>query len=235
MRASAMTIALRTAGLLLAMTAPLWAAEVSIRVDRHGANGGFKGTVVAQSANDSSRSLTFALPAASISLPPGDWFLTPHSDGDWSEPRLVIVSAESQSVVLNSYPLARVTARVSVASGKDPKELQAYFHRVSLEDVTSPPEGNVTCGIEKKIAICELPAGEYDLAFRVPGFVSRYRWNAKLAPRATLDAGALQFVPGSTLSGRVEVPRDRDARLDRQRRRQARRHRRRQRRRAPSQ
>jgi hypothetical protein len=191
------------------------AAEVSIHLDRHAAAGAASGTLTARSASDSSRSLTFALPAASISLPAGDWFLATHIDGDWSEPRLITVRDEPQNIVLNGYPLARVTALVSVTSGREPKELQAYFHRVSLDDVLSPSEGNVTCGIEKKIATCELPAGEYDLAFRVSGFVSRYRWNAKLAPGAALDAGALEFVPGSTLSGRVEVPRDCEARLDR--------------------
>jgi len=38
---------------------------------------------------------------------------------------------------------------------------------------------------------------------------------AVLTPRNTFDAGALHFTPGSTLSGRVEVPRDREARLER--------------------
>gem|GEM_PF-1716868 len=208
------------AAILLALVgaiAQLQAAEIAIHLHRHGATTGAKvtGTITAQSVVDPSRPLVFELPAESISLPPGDWFLSARIDGDWSEPRLVTVRDEVQAADLNTYPLARVTARVSLDSGKEAHELQTYFHRVSLEDTNTPSEGSVACDVVKGMATCQLPAGTLDLAFRITGFASRYRWNAALAPHATFDAGALHFVPGSTLSGRVEIPQRREARLDR--------------------
>jgi hypothetical protein len=205
-------------GILLAVTAPvLLGADVAIHLHRHGGNPSAEvtGTITAQSVVDSGRPIVFRLPAASIPLTPGDWFLSAHIDGEWSEPRLVPVHDSPQTVDLNTFPLARLTARVTLAGGKEPHELQAYFHRVSLEDQSAPPEGSVVCNVARGIATCQLPAGQLDLAFRITGYVSRYRWNAALTPRAVLDAGTLHFVPGSTLSGRVEIPQHRDARLDR--------------------
>jgi hypothetical protein len=202
---------------LAIFTPQVHAADVVIHVHRHGqvATTVSSGTVTAQSAVDPSRSLTFALPAAAISLPPGDWFLSAHIDGDWSEPRLVSVHEASQTADLNTFPPARVAARVTLNIGKEPRELRAYFQRVSLQDLDSPMEGNVVCDVAKGKAVCQLPAGELDLAFRIPGYVTRYLWNATLTARSTLDAGALHFVTGSTLSGRVEVPRRTEAPLDR--------------------
>lgn len=173
------------------------------------------GTVTARDVADSSRSLTFALPATAISLPPGEWFLSAQIDGDWSEQRLVTVHEASQTTDLNTFPLARLTARVTPDIGKEPRELRTYFHRVSLEDLDSPLEGNVSCDVGRGVATCQLPSGKFDLAFRIPGYVSRYVWNATLSHRTVLDAGTLHFAAGSTLSGRVEVPQSRQARLDR--------------------
>ena len=148
-------------------------------------------------------------------MPSGDWFLSAHIEGAWGEQRLLSVRDVPQTAELHAYPLALVTARVALPSGKEPHELQAYFHRVSMENLDAPAEGSVSCLVAKGLANCQLPAGDFDLAFRIPGFVSRYRWNAALTSRATFDAGVLRFVEGSTLSGRVEIPgRRTDNRLD---------------------
>lgn len=213
-----MAIRLGIAAVLLAAIPgqQLRAADVVIHVHRHeqGATTPLTGTVTAQSVVDPSRVLTFPLPAAAISLTPGDWFLSAHIAGDWSEVRLVSIHDTPQTADLNTFPLALMTARITLDIGKEPRELRAYFQRVSLEDLDSPQEGDVVCDVAKGKAICQLPAGELDLAFRIPGYVSRYLWNAKLAPRGTLDAGSFHFVAGSTLSGRVELPRGSEAQLD---------------------
>jgi hypothetical protein len=203
---------------LVAAAAPLLrGAEIMIHLHHHGSSPGVKttGTVTAQNVVDSSRPLVFGLPAKSISLPPGDWFLSAHIDGEWSEPRLVSVRDTPQTADLSTYPLARLTARVTLATGKEAHELQAYFHRVSMEDTSAPTEGSVACDVAKRIATCQLPAGQLDLAFRITGYVSRYRWNTSLTTGAPFDAGTLHFTTGSTLSGRVEIPQHRQARLDR--------------------
>jgi hypothetical protein len=204
------------AAVLLTTIADLHAAVLAIHVHRHGTDArAAAGTVVAQSVADSSRTFAFPLTAPSISLSSGDWFLSARIDGEWSEPRLVTVRGETQTVDLDTFPLARLTAHVVLKAGKVPRELKAYFHRVSLEDATSPPEGNATCEIARGITTCGLPAGDYDLAFRIPGYVSRYRWNTTLKARTPFDAGALEFVPGSTLSGRVEIAQGTEVRLER--------------------
>jgi hypothetical protein len=201
----------------MAATSLLHASNIAIHLHRQGTAADAKavGTLTARNVADSGRSLEFALPAASIALPPGDWFLSAHLAGQWSEPRLVSVRDDAQSTDLNTFPLARLTARITTPMGKVPHELQAYFHRVSLVDVSAPAEGIVPCAIKKGVATCDLPAGEFDFTFRIPGYVSRYRWNASLTQQKPFDAGTLQFVAGSTLSGRVEIPQQRDARLDR--------------------
>jgi hypothetical protein len=195
-------------------TPPLAAAVVDVHLYRHGTNPGAKltGTLTAQSVSDARQVLEFSLPAESISLPSGDWFLTAQIKGDWGERRLVSVRDATQTAELHTYPLALLTARVALPSGKEPHELQAYFHRVSMENFSAPAEGSVSCRIAKGIASCQLPAGDLDLAFRIPGYVSRYRWNASLTNKAAFDAGTLRFVEGSTLSGRVEIPGRRDER-----------------------
>jgi hypothetical protein len=186
-----------------------------INLHRHGASGASSGTLTAQNVVDPDRTLTFSLPASSIALAPGDWFLSAHLDGDWSEPRLVSVTGDAQAIDLDTFPLAKLTARVALKSGKVPRAMKVYFQRVSAGDLAAPAEGNVTCEIAKGVASCGLPAGDFDLVFRIPGYVSRYRWNTSLKPQTQFDAGTLLFVTGSTLSGRVEGPQGRDVRLDR--------------------
>jgi hypothetical protein len=203
---------------VLAVTTPLRAADVAIHLRRHGPvapAAGVSGAVAAQSVADATKTLSFALPAAAVSLPAGDWYLSAHVGGDWSEPRLVSVHDSPLTADLDTFPLARVNARVLLATGKEAHELRAYFHRVSLEDLDLPLEGNVACELAKGVATCELPAGEFDLTFRIPGYVSRYVWSAALPPHGVLDAGTLRFPAGSTFSGRVEVAARRDAPLDR--------------------
>jgi hypothetical protein len=194
----------------------VWAADVVVHIHRHGQRAGATttGTVTAQSVGEPGRSLAFALPAA-ISLSPGDWFLSANIDGDWSEQSLVSVQAASQTIELNTFPLALLTAHITLDIGKQPRELRAYFHRVSLEDLDSPPEGDVSCDVGKGVANCRLPAGNFDVAFRIPGYASRYLWNATLSRQAVFDAGSLRFAAGSTLSGRVDVPQGVQTRLDR--------------------
>src|SRR5436305_5923974 len=48
-------------------------AVLPIHIHRHGAVAGGRGTITAQSVADSSVTLSFPLPAPSISLPRGDW------------------------------------------------------------------------------------------------------------------------------------------------------------------
>jgi hypothetical protein len=212
-----LVVAATLTGAVVMTTPVIRAADVVVHVHRHvqDDSAAIKGTVIAESVSDAGRSLSFPFPSPFISLPPGDWFLSARLPGDWSEPRLFSIREGPTVADLNTYPLARLTARITLDAGKEPHALRAYFHRVSMEDLDAPLEGNVACDVTKGTALCQLPRGEFDLAFRIPGFASRYVWNATLSPRGILNAGLLHFVAGSTLSGRVEIPQRRVARLDR--------------------
>jgi hypothetical protein len=207
---------------VLATGAPVaGAADIAVHINRHRPNTTTSqaviGTIVAHSVNDSVPPREFAGRDGSISLPPGDWFLSARFADDWSEDRLVTVGggAEQQTIELDTYPLARLAARVTLADGRTPRELRAYFHRVQIAAVNAPPEGNVSCTVSKGAATCALPAGDYDVAFRIHGYATRYCWNKLLAADGrAVDVGTLRFVPGATLSGRVEVAQPRKALLD---------------------
>jgi len=202
-------------GLMLAVAAPA-RSDVVIHLHRSGTTAApVKGTIEAQNAADPSRSLSFRLPAASIPLPPGEWFVSARIEGEWSEPCLISVNDSPQQADLNTFPLARLRARVALPNGRKAQSLQAYFQRVVVDDTGTPAEGSVACEVANGTATCNLPAGEFDLTFRISGYVSRYRWNAALKPRSLFDAGTLNFVSGSTLTGRVEVPGNKAAHLDR--------------------
>src|SRR2546429_8843882 len=110
----------------IASAATMSAAEVTVNVHRHTANADphTTGKVMAQSAADPGKSLTFSLPSK-VTLPKGEWFATPQIDGDWGEPRLLSIGDQPQTVELNTYPLARLTAKVTLPNGKVPRELQA--------------------------------------------------------------------------------------------------------------
>ncbi len=199
----------------LASAAQLVAAEVTVQVKRHGdgAAEAVSGNVLAKSALDPEKSLTAPLPG-SLTLPAGDWFLTPRIGDDWGEAEAISVTSEPKTVVLNSYPSTRLSAKVKLPNGKMAHELKVYFQRSDAEDLDVPAGGDVSCELVKNDATCRVPAGQLDLTFRVPGFVSRYRWDAKLQKGKPFDAGVLEFVAGSTLSGRVEVPKSREVKLE---------------------
>ncbi|MEM7355779.1 MAG: carboxypeptidase-like regulatory domain-containing protein [Acidobacteriota bacterium] len=55
---------------------------------------------------------------------------------------------------------------------------------------------------------CELPAGDFDLRVGAKGFISHYFWQRQLPPRASVDLGVLQLVPGSSISGWLETEDD---------------------------
>src|SRR4051794_6279257 len=100
-------------GVVLITTPVMRAADVAVHIHRHlqGDSAPIKGMVIAESVSDAGRSLSFPFPSMFISLPPGDWFLSARLPGDWSEPRLVSIHEGPMVADLNTYPLARITAR----------------------------------------------------------------------------------------------------------------------------
>ncbi len=199
------------------LAAPSFAVEIGVSLQRHPSGGvdAASAEVVAVSAGDVTKKIRSSLPGK-LDLPAGEWFLEVHAGDDWSETRLITVrDNQPQTVELSSYRAARLEARAALPGGKPPVEMKVSFQRARLGDEDTPVEGSVACDIARGVATCRLPAGELDLSFRVIGYASRFRWGVKLSPGATFDSGSIGFVPGSTLSGRVEVPKGHEAQIDR--------------------
>ncbi|MFP5245416.1 MAG: hypothetical protein ACLGH0_01890, partial [Thermoanaerobaculia bacterium] len=139
-------------------------------------------------------------------LQTGLWRLRTATAGTWTPPVVIDVREAPLDVRLLLFPTTTVTARLGFAKGERPAtELNVYLQRTP-DDSTSSLQGEhtVTCAVKGVRATCELPAGTYDLAFRVPGFISVYDWGRRIAGRRA-DLGVLQFRRGTTVSGWVDI------------------------------
>ena len=138
-----------------------------------------------------------------IALPAGQWFVTANATGFWSEPRLVTVGAQPAEVTLDLGPATRLHARVKLPRGARASEMTIHLQTIEPR----PRTRSVVCTIAGDRAECDAPAGQQDLAFRIAGYASIFRWNETLSPPRA-DLGTLAFQRGSTFSGRVEMPKD---------------------------
>lgn len=200
--------------LLLPLRATAGDLTVTIKVPSATATAPVKVRLLAQSVDVTRESRQFDSGPPATSLPSGDWFLSSLDSRFWSNPQLVTVTDTPQAASLTLYPLARLIAAVTVPSGRMPKGIDVWFRRVEAAGADSPSEGHVVCPLRIAMAACELPAGRFDLAFRLPGNVSRYRWDIPLSPAGPVDVGALHFVRGSTVSGQVLAGSNRKVPLD---------------------
>jgi hypothetical protein len=133
---------------------------------------------------------------ATISLPRGQWFAFVDAPDFWCEPVLVDVGERPAEADVVVYPAGKVSANV----GKH-RQATVYFQAIGAQ---SPAAGSVACPAADEQIACRVPAGTYDLAFRVPGHASTYKFGIAIAHGGAVDVGSLRFQRGSTLSGRVE-------------------------------
>lgn len=170
-------------------------------------------TLHARSATESTESADIALDGneASILLSPGQWFVSASCPGYWSEPVLVSVAGQPVEASLTLYRATRLRAVLTIPPPGKARTVDVYFS--PTESTSGQPRGSATCPVADGQVDCELPSGLYDLAFRIPGHATLYRWSVDLRamPSADIDQnkskdiGKLAFRVGSTLSGRVEV------------------------------
>ncbi|HYH06441.1 MAG TPA: carboxypeptidase-like regulatory domain-containing protein [Thermoanaerobaculia bacterium] len=127
----------------------------------------------------------------------GTWEIAVNAPDVWAEP---VYSSNGQDVTLALWPRGTIrgTVRGEKASAAD---LIVEFAPAS-SDVPGP-SGKTTCTSEAQRWTCSLPAGTHDLRFRRTGFATEFRWDVKVPAGGAAVVGALQFTPGSSLSGRV--------------------------------
>lgn len=184
--------------LVLFTSAALGAAEVRVETNlAEGARGGEIELVAERVGADTIvRAGAIAGTPRPIELERGLWRVRAEAKGIWSAPAVVEIGDDPVTVVLPLYRATPVTFRIGMPKGdRAPKELNVYFG-----------EHVVSCAIDDMRAVCDLPEGTHDLAFRVPGYVSVYEWERKIADRP-IDLGTLQFRRGTTISGRVDIAR----------------------------
>jgi hypothetical protein len=166
-----------------------------------------RATIHAHRVNANIADLEFA--STPITLAAGQWFVSASAAGYWSEPRLVTVSDQATDVALELEPATHLRARVKL-----PREARASEMTIYLQTTdTQPRSRSVVCSVTGDRAECDVPAGKQDIAFRIAGYASLFRWSETLAaPQANL--GVLTFRRGSTFSGRVEMPSIKNTKVD---------------------
>ena len=129
--------------------------------------------------------------------------MTPSADGYWGETALVAMPSQRAALSLQLVPATTIVGSVKLPRASSANELTVYLQSIDADDPTHPTTRALTCPIDHDRLTCNVPVGKYDLAFRIAGYVSVYRWGARLdGPRS--DVGVLAFKRGSTFSGRVE-------------------------------
>ncbi|HEX7831488.1 MAG TPA: carboxypeptidase-like regulatory domain-containing protein, partial [Thermoanaerobaculia bacterium] len=162
-------------------------------------------TLRARNATGSSKPVEVVIggQGASVPLPAGQWFVEAASPGYWSEPELVSVAGAPTETTLTLYRATRLRAQVAIPSKGTARTVDVYFN--PTDTTSGQPTGSVSCPISDGALDCELPSGLYDLAFRIPGHASTYKWDVDLKTKPFADLGTLQFRAGATLSGQVVI------------------------------
>lgn len=142
---------------------------------------------------------------------PPPWRVHVQAPRVWSLPTLV-EEATGQSVEIDLYPSRRLEARISLPGDGELPESAT----VRLQPAT-PGSGRfetvtLVCPVGEDGELdCVVPAlSGLDIRVRVPGFASRFFWDADLTAGAVEtphSLGTLRLVPGGSVVGTVEVPR----------------------------
>lgn len=128
-----------------------------------------------------------------VPLDEGVWEVRFAGDRLWAAPVFVKHDDVAAIKVWAAVALTGTTNEVTA--------LRVEFRPLDANSAT----GEVDCEVNGKAWSCAVPAGSYDLRFSSPGFAPEHRFG--------IDAGhdplplSLHFVPGASLTGRVEAAR----------------------------
>jgi hypothetical protein len=165
--------------------------------------------VSARDASDPTRSHAWPMRAggaASFRVDEGTWLVTIATPGLWSPARAVEVhEGAAARVDLPVLPTGTVRARL-VLPAKPPAAVKVHFQQsTDIPDADLAGEHIALGQPDGDRVELELPAGTFDLAFRISGYSSVFRWDQKIAAKEVRDLGALAFRKGTTISGRVDI------------------------------
>lgn len=200
-------------------------AEIRITLDVKGPEGpDLSGSLTLTSAMGKTAPMVAQVEGAgplTIRLPAGTpWQVTADIDGYWFAGSVVTGGklGTPSSTTLELWPTGTISGIATPSAGEErlPQTLLLKFHSPRRFQFLTPqggpareenvPESVVECPLDSTGSFsCDVPATTLDLALRVKGYVSHYRWDVKVPRGETLNLGTLSFRPGASLVGWVEV------------------------------
>lgn len=137
--------------------------------------------------------------ATDVDLGEGTWEITTPLEDFWAAPVFV---TGPEAVTLQLWPRGSIrgtTGTGTPASG----DLMISFASSRPSDDKTGPTGSTICPILAREWNCSLPASDLDLRFNLTGFATEFRWGVKITE--SVDIGKLDFTPGSSVFGKVEL------------------------------
>lgn len=136
-----------------------------------------------------------------VDLSDGTWEITVTSPGLWAAP---VYATGSQAVTLQVWPRGVITGTLG---GKSPASGDLVVNFVPTQSTENEvrPAGTTMCGFLNREWSCLLPTGEHDLRFSLTGFATEFRWGVKVGEETAVALGQLDFTPGSSVFGKVQL------------------------------
>ncbi|HYH08673.1 MAG TPA: carboxypeptidase-like regulatory domain-containing protein [Thermoanaerobaculia bacterium] len=135
-----------------------------------------------------------------LGISEGVWELTVSSEDLWA-PLLIVTPTLSTRLPLWRSTVIKGTLRNDLPPGA---ELRSRFEAADKAAGWDALRGTTACHTEGKTWSCSVPQAALDLQFSLAGFATEFRWNIR-AGNAVTNVGTLDFTPGASLSGTVEV------------------------------
>lgn len=137
----------------------------------------------------------------SFDLSPGSWSIESATEGLWSPPLEVTVSATDGPIParLAVWPAATLTGRIAAvaADAEFPDAIEVSLQHVADRDAFT---ARVSCPVSERAFACRLPSTTLDLGFGADGFSTHYL--RSLAP-SSFESIEVNLVAGPSIVGRV--------------------------------
>lgn len=141
--------------------------------------------------------------SARIDLAAGTWSLRTDAPGHLPTVRTITVADDAHVQIILS-PAARVKGIIRRARKSDSiRALTLTYRHVHPPAPGVDGQGEVECAVRQSQFDCLAPAGTIDYNLHARAFASHYRWGEKLVAQKTVDIGAVAFLRGASLVGRV--------------------------------
>ncbi|MBP7677783.1 MAG: carboxypeptidase regulatory-like domain-containing protein [Thermoanaerobaculia bacterium] len=158
-----------------------------------------------------------------VSVPVSDTYLFRLESKGFIAPDVILTpsGADSLPVRLTTFPTAFIQARLATPVEElIGRQVNVRMTRLSaspgagspeLTRPSAPPEPlfERRCQLNENLLSCEVPAGRWDMRFRIPGFIPVYQWGVSIAASRKQSIPPLAFRRGSSVVGRVEALRGR--------------------------